>query len=419
MPFSPFHSANGILVLLIVSIAINYVDRGALSVAAPLVSSELKLTTAQMGLLFSAFFWSYAGCQVVGGWLVDRYPVRWVYAGGFLLWSLATAAVGLAGSLPALLVTRFLLGAGESVAYPACSKFLAREFPEERRGFANAAIDAGTKIGPALSILIGGLVVGRFGWRSLFVFVGLGSLLWLIPWFAWTGRHSRIQSDTTVPGPGWLQLLRKRQMWGTSLGMFSLGYAWYFLLSWLPSYLVRERGLSTSDMSFLGSIPFWGMAIAALLGGWSSDSWIRAGGNPSRVRRLYIGGGLLLCGVSLLPAALVQNTTASVALVTLACLCLGLFTSNVWAATQTLAGPAAAGKWTAIQNTIGNLGGVVSPLITGWIVDVTGSFLIAFTVASGILFAGAAVYLAMVPSVQPVAWLETPLNARAATASQH
>lgn len=371
-----------------------------------------------MGLLFSAFFWSYASCQVVGGWLVDRYPVRWVYAGGFLLWSLATAAVGLVGSLPALLVTRFLLGAGESVAYPACSKFLAREFPEERRGFANAAIDAGTKLGPALSILLGGLVVGRFGWRSLFVIVGLGSLLWLIPWFAWTSRGSRISPDATEQGPGWLQLLRKRQMWGTALGMFALGYAWYFLLSWLPSYLVRERGLSTADMSFLGSIPFWGMAAAALLGGWSSDAWIRAGGDPSHVRRLFIGGGLLLCGMALLPAALVQDATVSIALVTLACLCLGLFTSNVWAATQTLAGPSAAGKWTAIQNTVGNLGGVVSPLVTGWIVDATGSFLLAFAVASGILFAGAAVYLAMVTPVQPVAWQETPPAAKAATASR-
>ncbi|MGC4054862.1 MAG: MFS transporter [Paludibaculum sp.] len=418
MPSSSLHSANGILVLLVVSVAINYVDRGALSVAAPSVASELKLSTSQMGLLFSAFFWSYASCQVVGGWLVDRYPVRWVYAGGFLLWSLATAAVGAVGSLPALLVTRFLLGAGESVAYPACSKFLAREFPEERRGFANAAIDAGTKIGPALSILVGGLVVGRFGWRALFVAVGLGSLIWLIPWLSWTGGAGHVHAGSTAEGPGWLQLLKKRQMWGTSLGMFSLGYAWYFLLSWLPSYLMRERGLTTSDMSFLGSIPFWGMAIAALFGGWTSDAWIRAGGHPSRVRRLYIGGGLLLCGAALLPAALVRDTTASVVLVTTACLCLGLFTSNVWAATQTLAGPEVAGKWTAIQNTIGNLGGVVSPLFTGWIADATGSFLIAFAVAAAILFAGAALYLTMVRSVQPVDWRQAPLDAGAATAGR-
>jgi MFS family permease len=395
---------NGILALLVLSIAINYIDRGALSVSAPLIAAELGLSPGQMGVLFSAFFWSYATFQLLAGSLVDRYPVRWVYAGGYLIWSLATVAVGLAGSLPFLLLTRLLLGAGESVAYPACSKLLAREFPEERRGFANALIDAGAKVGPALSILLGGLIVGHFGWRALFLGVGLGSLLWLIPWIAWTGRSEIRSSDVAAAGPGWSAILQQRETWGTSLGMFALGYAWYFLLSWLPSYLVQERGLSMSDMAFYGSIPFWGMALSSLAGGWTSDRWIRNGGNPTRVRKLYVAGGLLLCGAALLPSALVRDTTASLVFVTLASLCLGLFTSNVWAVTQTLAGPEAAGKWTAVQNTIGNLGGVASPLITGWIVDATGSFVLAFIVASAVLFAGALLYVTMVREVRTVPW---------------
>jgi MFS family permease len=401
---------QAVLGLLVLSIAINYLDRGALSVAAPLLSRELELSPSQMGLLFSAFFWSYAGFQLVAGWLVDRYPVKWVYAGGYLVWSLATAMVGLAATLPALIMARLLLGAGESVAYPACSKILARDFPEERRGFANALVDAGAKVGPGLSTLLGGLMVERFGWRALFLGVGLGSLLWLLPWVAWVKSEAPRAAAAEAASAGWRDILRRREAWGTALGMFSLGYVWYFLLSWLPSYLVKERGFSMSEMAVLGSLPFWGMAGATLAGGWTSDRWIRSGADPTRVRKAYVAGGLLLCGAAMLPAALVTDAGASVALITAACLFLGLFTSNVWAITQTLAGPLAAGKWTGIQNAIGNLGGVVSPLVTGWIVAATGSFTLAFAAATVVLLAGAAAYLSMVGEVRTISWSVAPVE---------
>jgi MFS family permease len=395
---------RAILVLLVVSIAINYLDRGALSVSAPVLSRELGLSPGQMGLLFSAFFWSYASFQLVAGWLVDRFPVKWVYAGGYLVWSLATAAVGLVEGLSALVAARLLLGAGESVAYPACSKILAKDFPEERRGFANAMVDAGSKLGPALSTLAGGLLVERFGWRALFLWLGLASLLWLAPWIFWSGGGARGAATQERAAVGWKDILRRREAWGTSLGMFALGYVWYFLLSWLPSYLVTERGFSMSAMALLGSLPFWAMAGASLAGGWSSDRWIRAGGDPTRVRKTYVAGGLLLCGAVTLPAALVSDARVSVALITAACVFLGLFTSNVWAITQTLAGPEAAGKWTGIQNAIGNLGGVMSPLVTGWIVAAAGSFTLAFAAATVVLIGGAAAYLTMVREVRPLSW---------------
>jgi len=166
LPMS-FRGGSAVLTLLVLSIAINYIDRGALSVSAPLMSRELNLTPSEPGLLLSAFFWPYATFQLLAGWLVDRYSVKWIYAAGFLLWSLATAAIGFANSLPALLAARFVLGAGESVAFPACSKFLVHAFPESRRGMANAFIDAGAKTGPGLSTLLGGLAVAAFGWRGV------------------------------------------------------------------------------------------------------------------------------------------------------------------------------------------------------------------------------------------------------------
>ena len=155
-----------VLGLLVISIGVNYIDRGTLAVASPFLIAELNLTKTQLGALFSTFFWTYAAFQLVAGWLVDRYDVRIVLGTGFFIWSAATLLTGLANSFAAIFVLRLLLGMGESVAYPSYSRILARSFPERHRGIANALIDAGSKCGPALGVLIGGLVVGHFGWRD-------------------------------------------------------------------------------------------------------------------------------------------------------------------------------------------------------------------------------------------------------------
>src|SRR5205823_159942 len=166
--------------LLLLSVCINYIDRGSLSVAAPILSKDFSLSASQLGYLLSAFFWSYTVCQLVTGLLADRYDVKWVYAGGFLVWSMAMAATGLVNSFAALFAARLVLGIGESVFLPSVSKIMVGLFPAERRGLPNAMVDVGTKIGPALSTLLGGLMIGRYGWRALFISVGLASLLWLL-----------------------------------------------------------------------------------------------------------------------------------------------------------------------------------------------------------------------------------------------
>ena len=407
-----------LLVLLVVAVGINYIDRGTLSVAKPDLSKEFQLDDTQMGFLFSAFFWSYALFQIVAGWLVDRYDVKWVYAIGFLVWSVSTAAMGIFSGFWVFFALRLLLGIGESVAYPATSRLLAANYAEEQRGFANALIDAGTKIGPALSTLLGGLVVAHYGWRALFLFVGIGSLLWLIPWL-WlvpsekrrrsAGETIPSSSDTAVP---WRDLLKRREVWVTSLGMFCLGYAWYFLVSWLPAYLVEERGFSKEDMAVFGSLPFWAMAVTSLLGGWCSDRWIRGGGTPTRVRKTFLVTGFLLCAVLMVLAVRATEAGRCVALLTAACAALGFYSSNVWAVTQTLAGTAAAGRWTGLQNCIGNLGGVVSPIVTGMIVTRTGSFTLAFTASAAMLLLGAVLYAVLLGRIVPIEWprraAETP-----------
>ncbi len=401
------HGGAAVLILLVLSVAINYLDRGVLSVSAPVLQRELTLSPTQMGLLFSAFFWSYSVFQLAAGWLVDRYEVKHILSAGFLLWCLATASVGWITGFGWLLASRVILGVGESVAYPAYSRILARDVPEDRRGFANALVDAGSKIGPALSTLAGGLLVGRFGWRALFLGMGLGGLLWLIPWIliAPAGRESGNANSDTRPA-SMREVLRRREIWGTCLGMFSLGYVWYFLLSWLPSYLVNERGFSMQSMAVLGSLPFAAMAVTSILGGWLSDRLIRGGYAATRVRKTFVTTGLLLCCVTLLPAAVVHSPRLCVILLVVSCAALGLFTSNVWAITQTLAGPRAAGSWTGIQNAIGNLGGVISPALTGIVVGRTGSYYFAFVAASAMLILGAMSYYFLIGEIRPLQWAQ-------------
>jgi MFS family permease len=394
-----------ILGLLFFAAAINYIDRGSLSVAAPAVAAQLSLSPVQMGVLLSAFFWSYSALQIVAGWLTDRFRVTWVFGAGFAIWSVATLCSGFAGSLGALLVFRVLLGAGESVAFPCYSKVITANFPIEKRGVPNALIEAGTKIGPAVGTLLGGLMVAHYGWRVLFVVLGAGSLLWLVPWLVWAPRGAAPEAEDRRESPGMLEIAGRRDAWGTFLGNACYTYSYYFLLTWLPSYLVQERHQSMEAMGILGSIPYVGAAAAAMVSGWLSDAWIRRGGSPTRVRKTFVATGLLLSTV-MVGAPLVSDLRWSMALLCVGYAAFGIFASNHWAITQTLAGIGAAGKWTGIQNTIGNVSGIVAPVATGFIVTRTGSYFWAFASPAILAVAGACCYLFLVGKVAPVRWRE-------------
>jgi MFS transporter, ACS family, D-galactonate transporter len=392
-----------LLALLSLSVFINYVDRGNLSVAAPVLTRELSLSPAKLGLLFSAFFWTYSLCQIPAGWLVDRFNVNRLYAAAYTIWSVATLMTGFAHTIAALLTVRLVLGLGESVSYPACSQILVRNFSEQERGRANSLIDVGAKAGPALGTLLGGLVVAYWGWRAVFIGAGAIGLLWLAPWYVWAGTGEVVPGESNQPNPSLLRVLGRPDALGTSLGMFCYGYAWYFLLSWLPYYLVTERHFSMRAMALFGALPFCGSALSALVSGWASDRLIARGASVTRVRKSFVVVGLLLCTL-VFPAAMVRDRSFALVLLTGASLAIGLFSSNVWAITQTLAGRAAAGKWSGIQNAAGNLGGVVSPLLTGLIVSRTHSFLLAFACAAVALSVGAGAYLFLVGEVVPLTW---------------
>jgi ACS family D-galactonate transporter-like MFS transporter len=400
----------GVLLLLVLSVFINYIDRGNLSIAGPLLMSPpakggLALDPARLGNLLSAFFWTYALFQLFGivGVLLDRFDVSWIYAIAFLLWSGATAATGLVGSFTTLFALRLLLGMGESAAYPSYSRIFAVHFPEHHRGLANALIDAGSKFGPALGTLVGGLLMARFGWRPFFFVLGAVSLLWLVPWLKWMPHGPGIMAAQVEDPPSTLQILEQRSAWGSFAGLFCGNYYWYFLLTWLPSYMVIERHFSMDRMATMGALAYLAIGLSAALCGWLSDKWIAAGATPTRVRKTFAVGGMTLATI-ILPVVIVESRELSMTLLFAACIFFGMWSSNHWALIQTLAGPPAAGKWTGIQNGVGNLAGVAAPALTGLVVARTGAFFWAFAVAAGFVLAGACCYMFVIGPIVQVDW---------------
>jgi len=395
---------NRIVFLLALSVFINYIDRSNLSIAAPLLKDELGLSDSQLGSLLSVFFWTYGCMQIPAGWLVDRFEVKWVFAAGFFVWSAATAVTGFVHVFAAWIVVRVILGIGESVAFPAYSKILGSAyFTESRRGLGNAAIMAGLSLGPAVGMLVGGNVVGRFGWRPFFIALGLGSLLWLVPWLAWMPVGTTSTAAAAEPKVRILDIFRERSAWGTCLGQICINYGLYFLVAWLPFYLVRARNLSMNQMARVGGLIFFLAAVSAILTGRLSDRWIASGASATRVRKTLIGGGMTGLGVALTAAAVAPDRVF-VWVLAAAGVCLGVNGAHCWAVTQTLAGPRVSGRWTGVQNFVGNFGGSFAPAITGYLLSRLGRFYWPFLIAGMISWLGALAWVFVVGPIEPVAW---------------
>lgn len=406
-PGKPTFEQWRLLAMLVAAVFVNYIDRSNLSVSASDIKQEFNLTTAQLGIASSWFFGSYALCQLFAGWLFEKYTVHFVLGAGFVLWSAATAATGFVDSFTGLIVTRVILGIGESVAYPAFSKILASDYAENQRGTANALIDAGSKLGPAIGTFFGGMIVAAYGWRSLFLILGFGAMIWVPFWVMWTPQSKNIRREehvaVRVRVPSMWELLQIRAVWGSFIGLFAINYAWYFMITWFPYYLENERHFSKERMATYGAIPFVMIAISATMAGIFADRMIAQGNSPTRTRKMFIITGLLATTL-LLPAGMAPSDELSMGLFWLASFAFGLTTANHWAVTQTIAGPAVAGKWTGMQNCFGNLAGVVAPWLTGQIVHETGSFYLAFVGVAVMVVIGALSYGFLVGKIEPIDW---------------
>ena len=411
--------------LLVFSVLVNYVDRGNLSLAMPLLQREFAFSPLRAAELLSAFFWTYALVQLLGiaGWLTDRYSAGWVLMGGYLLWSLAMACLGFAPSYVALFALQLVLGMGESVAYPCYSRIFAA-MPQEHRGRANAFIDAGTKIGPAAGAFLGGMILVHYGWRILFLAFGIGALVWLVPWYFAMPRDQRAQSPGAVDHaqqsanpaaePSILKMLRLRCAWGALIGHFCGNYFYYLVLAWLPTYLVQEEHLSIRAMSRLTAAVFLLIACSTVTAGWISDRLIARGASPTAVRLTLVAGGQAVASILLALTVVHGHPLIALSLLAIACIGHGGYASNHWAIAQTLAGPKMAGRWSSLQNGFANFSGIIGLWLTGFIVQTHRSARLAFAITGAVALVGAASWIFLVRRVEPVQWDALPRGCRRA-----
>ena len=403
-----------IVALLAAVLFINYVDRGALPTAAHLIQDELRLSPQQLGVLFSAFFWTYSVLQIPVGWFAERYGAHRVLGAGLALWACATMLVGLAHSFAALLLLRLLLGIGESAGFPCASKLLAVAVPVESLGLANGIVAFAYQFGPAVGTYCGGLIMVHYGWRATFWIFGGLSLLWLLPW----SRVRLPRESRTEPGPdtpSMRDILRQASLWGTALGLFSTNYVFYFVLSWLPLYVVRERGFSTGQMASLIGSAYLVSALSSIIAGWAIDRLVREGHANIAYKSVMVVAhlGTVVCMLCIAfgsqPWALAGIFTYQVIT--------GAASAGVFAIPQILAGPAASARWVGIQNCCGNFAGVIAPAVTGFLVGETGHFAAAFVTAALVSVAGVIGWVWMVPTLAPLVWPSrgTTIDAHPAT----
>lgn len=397
-------SAVRLVLLVTAAVFINYIDRGNLATAAPLMQDELHLSTSQLGILLSAFYYGYVVCMPAMGWLAERYGAQRVLAAGVGIWSIATLMTGFAGSFATLLALRVLLGVGESVAFPCASKVLAHAVDTSRLGVANGVLSFGYLLGPAVGTLLGGYLMTVFGWRPVFIVFGTLSLLWLWPWRRMKmGTPAAAHPSSAESQPSFAQVLRRRELWGASLGHFASNYGYYFIVSWLPFYLVKSRGFSMGSMVAIASWAYLLNALSALAMGWLADRWIRAGRSPTIVYKgimaaNHIAGIACMIGMVMLPAA------GSIAALFVFEIVSGCSYPGLFAIPQILAGPAATARWVGVQNAAGNVAGLIAPAITGVLVDQTGLFDVAFALAAGVNVLGLIGWVLMLPKIAPIQW---------------
>jgi MFS family permease len=391
-----------IIALLNAGMIIAYVSRSNLPVALALPDfiRAFHLSDLDRGTLNSAFFWSYAALQIPAGWVVDRYGVKWPYALSFLFWCLASAGTVFARSVGQLSALRVILGVGESVVAPASYKWIRFNFAEKERGLAVGLYMAGTKIGPAIGPPLTAWLILHYGWRLMFLVIGLGGLVWLLPWLGLVQNDTRPPANegrgsaATAPIP-FKRLMTGPVVWGTVIATFCYMYFVYFCMTWMPAYFVEQRHQSLAQMGWYTFYSFAGMAVMAALGGWAADWMIRRGGNPVTVRKWFTIAGFAIACTELIGARAASLTVAvTFAIVSLSGL--GLATANYWAITQTLFPASVIGRMAGVQNCAASVAGIVAPIVTGWLKQRTGSYEAPMNAIWIVLVVGIVAYLTMV-----------------------
>jgi sugar phosphate permease len=411
-----------ILLALCAMYFIAYVDRVNIAVAAPLVRKEFGLSLTQLGLVFSAFAYPYAGMQIFGGWLSDRFGPRRVLAALSVLWAIGTILTGLSVGVSALIGVRVLVGLGEGGAFPAATRALSHWLPIRQRGFAQGITHSAARLGGAVTPPLVLAVAAAYGWRGSFIVLGVASLGWTIAWLlvfkdrpeehAWMSRAElaeieprQVEERGRSRRAPWRRIIR--EMWLVTLVDFCYGWSLWVFLTWLPSYLAEARGFELKGMALMTVLPLLAGVVGDTLGGVVSDALYQRTGNLGLARRSVLLVGLLGALVFMIPAVLIESPKAAVCDLALAFFFLELTNAVLWTLPLDIAGEFA-GTAGGFMNTGFGIAGMISPVVFGFVLQHTGSYRLPFFISGGLLLLGAIASTA----IEPTRTISSPAVAR-------
>src|SRR6202047_1375314 len=410
------HATRGrwyILLLISLMYLITYLDRVNISTAAPVISKEFGFDKITMGAIFSAFVWAYALFQVPGGWLGDRLGPRRILTAIVTYWSVMTAATAMAGSAVSFIVVRFLFGIGEAGAFPVATRAMQLWYPREERGFVQGITHSASRAGAAIAPPIVVAIMSTLGWQWVFYICGAVGLVWAVWWYfsyrdlpeehpmvnqielqrirgldqAGNINQPTTEAKASVP---WATLLRSPNMWAIMCAYFTYVYCLWIFLSWLPSYLVEFRQFTLLKVGLLASLPLWAGVVGDTVGGLATDWLLVKTGNTKFSRRAVAIAGMLGCVVFIVPAALTADAYVAVYCLTAALFFLECTIGPSWAVPMDVGGKYS-GTVSGMMNMAGNIGGALSPVVFGILVQV-GSWVAPFIVAAVLLVVGAGVW---------------------------
>ena len=399
------------LSLLLIATIINYVDRVNISIAAPFMAKDLGLDKVEMGLIFSAFAWTYAFALVPAGFIADRFGSRFTYGASLISWSAVTVCQGMAGGFASLFGLRLAIGAMEAPAFPANSRAVTVWFPARERGMASSIYVCGQYLGTALFTGLLLWLATTYDWRHVFYSTGIIGIVFGIAWLYLyrdpmnCKKVSKEELAYIEDGGGlvkssqernkfkWAQiaeLLKYRQVWAICLGKFASTSALYFFLTWFPTYLIEERHLTMVKVGIFAVLPFIGATVGVLLAGFIADGMIRRGYSLSFSRKLPLVVGSAL-GMSIMLVNFTDSNEVCIALLTVAFFAQGIASSS-WAAVSEIAPKELIGLTGGITSLAANIGGIVTPIVIGQILHVTGNFAWAFWFIGGVALIGTLSY---------------------------
>lgn len=401
---------NRVLTLLFSLTVITYLDRVCIGTMAGLISRDLGLTPQQMGAVFSAFILGYVLFEVPGGWLADRYGARLLLPRIVAWWSLFTAATAFAWNFTSMVVIRFLFGAGEAGAFPACSTVVLRWFPKSERGRANGLLLMGSRLGGAVAPALVIALMRSFGWRKAFLAFAAFGIVWGVIWFWWYRNEPEkhrsvraeelreIRGDAGIPTAAslpWKQMWRSRNLWALCAMYSGYTYGLYFYLTWLPTYLRQQRGMSWAGVGVGAALPLLMGAAANTAGGYWTDSLVRRFGLRWG-RRIPAISGLLASAILLTAASLTPANAPAVAALAASFGAADLILAVCWATCIDL-GKQNAGAIAGVMNSLGQIGGMISPFLLGWLLEKSGSWTLPLLISAGYYAASAALWLVIDP----------------------